>query len=397
MQRYLFGALGTAAALLAPTAGAQDNDTKRIDRLEQQVEALTEALEQQDQGGSESSFMDRTSLGGYGEIHYNNLSPDDDGQDTEQVDFHRFILEVGHRFNENIRFFSELEFEHAVLEPEAELEGGVIEDENEGELKLEQGYVEMDINDRNRVQAGLFLVPAGIINETHEPPTFYGVERNQVESLVIPTTWAQTGGLLKGNLGDSGFSYDVGVHTGLDTSSGVIDDGVQLAAKAEDNAAATGRIKFTGIRGLELAATANYNNDIGQGSGGADDALLLASHAIYNIGGFKLTGLYGQWAVDGDVSDAAEDQSGGYVEGSYRFENVVSGHDLGVFARASNVDIALDDGATDLDRDKITAGVNYWVHPDVVFKADVVQQTTADAGNNGRAFDGFNLGIGYQF
>ena len=37
------------------------------------------------------------------------------------------------------------------------------------------------------------LVPVGFLNEVHEPPTFYGVERNPVEKNVIPTTWWEGG------------------------------------------------------------------------------------------------------------------------------------------------------------------------------------------------------------
>ena len=43
-----------------------------------------------------------------------------------------------------------------------------------GEVELEQAYVQIDVNDRNRINAGLQLLPIGIINETHEPPTFFG-------------------------------------------------------------------------------------------------------------------------------------------------------------------------------------------------------------------------------
>lgn len=390
---------GSLLVLTAPAVAAA-NEEQRIERLENKVEALTEAIER-GTGGGRGGLGD-TTLGGYGEIHYNNFEPDDGSADTEQVDFHRFIIEIGHQFNDDVRFFSELEFEHAVLEPELETEPGTAagqnvvtsaELENEGELKLEQGYIEVDLNDRQRVQAGLFLMPVGILNESHEPPRFYGVERNQVEDAVIPTTWAQTGALLKGNLGESGLSYDIGLHTGLDDDNGVIEDGVQLAAKAEArDLAGTGRLKYTGISGLELAASVNHNTDISQDSAGADEATLVSGHAIYNIGRFELTGLFAQWSVDGDVTDAAEDQGGGYLQAAYKpIESV------GVFVRASNIDIAINGGQTDLDRDQTIVGVNYWLTPDVVFKADAFAQSARDSANDGLAGDGFNLGIGYQF
>ena len=37
---------------------------------------------------------------------------------------------------------------------------------------------------RFNVRAGMMLVPVGIINERHEPPIYYGVERPFVEQAV---------------------------------------------------------------------------------------------------------------------------------------------------------------------------------------------------------------------
>ena len=123
-----------------------------------------------------SKANSKTVIGGYGELHYNNI------EDTESIDFHRFVLFFGHEFTESIRFFSEFELEHA-------LSG----DGKPGEVELEQAYIEMDLTESTTLKTGLFLVPVGIINETHEPPTFYGVERNPVEKNIIPATWWEAG------------------------------------------------------------------------------------------------------------------------------------------------------------------------------------------------------------
>jgi len=372
-------ALASAVLLAAGTpwasAAAAESTEDRIESLERQVEAMSEALESQAGGGGSD-----TTVNGYGEIHYNNIDPDDGSEGTEQVDFHRFILEIGHEFNDDIRFYSELEFEHAVLSPE---------DTSEGELKLEQGYVEFDLSRNHRVQTGLFLMPVGIINESHEPPTFYGVERNQVESTLLPSTWAETGALFKGSIG-SGLSYDVGVHTGLDSPNGDIEEGVGLGEKqAADTFAATGRLSYTGISGLELAGTVSFQDDLSQDdetAGPADAATLVTGHARYSVGGLELTALGANWTVDGSVTDAAEDQTGGYVEASYKFIDSV-----GVFARQSTIERF---AGGEVDRDTTTVGVNYWPHSDVVFKLDVQQQ---DADNDINAADSVNAGIGWQF
>ncbi|MEO1963353.1 MAG: porin, partial [Cycloclasticus sp.] len=47
-----------------------------------------------------ANFADKTTLGGYGELHYNNLSGKGGASDKDEVDFHRFVLFFGHEFND---------------------------------------------------------------------------------------------------------------------------------------------------------------------------------------------------------------------------------------------------------------------------------------------------------
>lgn len=365
------------AALAGWTGPAlAQSDQERIERLEAQVDALADAVER---GGTDDGDGKNVFIGGYGELHYNNLENDGTGDEKKEIDFHRFVLEFGYSFTDDIRFFSELEVEHALAGDGAP-----------GEVELEQAYVEFDLNDRHRIKGGVFLMPVGILNETHEPPTFYGVERNLVENRIVPTTWWAGGALLSGNLGDSGFSYDVGVHEGFETANAVIRSGRQKSAQANaDSLAYTGRLKYTGIRGLELAGTLHLQDDLSQGTGGpAEEATLFETHAHWRSGPFEVKALYAGWDVDGNGLDSAQEtQDGFYVEGGYRVTEAV-----GVFARQSNVNFW--NGTREADIDQTSIGVNYWPHPDVVVKFDV-QQESAD--NDADANDGFNLGIGYQF
>jgi len=361
---------------------AQSEYEERIEELEQRLEALADAVDRADSGGGD----DRLHIGGYGELHLNDLENDGDAEDLEQIDFHRFVLEFGYDFSDRVRFFSEVELEHALVEDTNDGSGP-------GELELEQAYVEFDVTDNHRVKGGVFLIPVGILNETHEPPTFFGVERNQVESEIIPTTWWAAGGLASGTIGDTALSYDVGVHEGFEGKDADIRGARQKSAKATaSDFAYTGRLKYTGIRGLELAATVNHQSDLSQGDAGpgdAEEATLLETHAVWQRGPFELRALYAEWDVDGNGLDSAqEDQDGGYIEASYKF---LDGR-LGVFGRQSNVNFW--DGSREVDRDRTSLGINYWPLPDVVVKADVQQD---DADNDDDAFDGINLGIGYQF
>lgn len=342
------------------------------------VEATASAVETANQRSETyakvADWAERTQLGGYGEIHYNNK----ENGNTDEIDAHRFVMYLAHDFNDKVRFFSEVELEHSLAG-----------DDEPGEVELEQAYVEWDYADHHSARFGLFLLPVGILNETHEPNTFYGVERNNVESRIIPSTWWESGVMLGGDIAP-GLRYDVGVHSGLETDLFDIRGGRQKSAEATaEEFAYTGRLKYTGIAGLELAATVDYQEDLLQGQvAGADQAsgLLYETHAVYQAGPFGLRALYAQWDIDGDQAEASgrDEQKGWYVEPSWRLTPK-----LGLFTRYSEWDTQAGD-SLDSEVEQFDLGLNYWLVENVVLKADWVDQ------HNGTG-DGFNLGLGWSF
>ena len=353
---------------------------QKADAASEQIEKVAAAAP-----SAKSSWTERTQIGGYGELHYNNLDGEGGAADKDEIDFHRFVLFASHQFSDRIRFFSELEGEHVGVEADGNPLGG--------EVELEQAYVEFDLNDSHRAKAGLFLVPVGIINETHEPPAFYGVERNPVEAAIIPATWWAGGVALSGNLG-SGFSYDIALHEGLEATAGsnfAPRSGRQKTSNAvAKDLAGTARLKWTGIPGVELGAAVQYQSDITQGAvANAGSANLVELHGIVNKGPFGLKALYARWDLDGAAPAAvgADEQVGWYVEPSFRISE-----QWGVFARYNQWDNrAGTSGNT--QKQQTDVGVNFWPHPDVVLKADYQIQDN----DNGSNQDGFNLGVGYQF
>ncbi|HEY9199330.1 MAG TPA: porin [Gammaproteobacteria bacterium] len=362
----------------------------RLSQTDQKVEATGDALEQvssnaASSSGSAASWTERTKIGGYGELHYNNLDGSGGASDKDDLDIHRFVLFFGHEFNDDIRFFSELEVEHGGVESDGDPLGG--------EVELEQAYVEFDLNDQHRAKAGVFLIPVGIINETHEPPTFYGVERNPVEANIIPATWWAGGGALSGEIGN-GFNYDFAVHEGLNTNSGANyapRSGRQKTSNATaTDLAYTGRLKWTGMAGVEIGGTVQHQTDVTQsGDTTAGSANLYELHTVISKGPLGLRALYAMWDLDGNGPAAvgADEQMGWYVEPSYKINE-----QWGVFARYNVWD---NRAGADVDSEKKQSdvGVNFWPHPDVVLKADYQQQDN----ENGQDQDGFNLGVGYQF
>lgn len=374
------------AIAMATSPAFADTDQETIRALQQQVQELSEQLNSLadvvEEKQETSSAKKQVHIGGYGELHYANT--DINGTDHRELDFHRMVLFFGYDFNDKARFVTEFEVEHIIAS------GG-----SRGAVELEQAYVEMDLRPNMHLQTGAMLMPIGIINETHEPPTFYGVERPIVETTIIPTTWWSTGMNFIHKL-DNGIRYDIMIHEGLktdDPSVNSTNDPFDLKAGKQKGSfasafdlAVTGRIRYTGVPGLELAGYAQYQPDLDQSAAEsyAEGATLLGGHVIYQWKDVTTKALYAHWDLDGDQAKAAgkDVQDGGYVELSWK-----PVPKWGVFARQSNWS-----QEADVDASQTDVGFNYWPYEDIVFKADYQMQND-DAGNE----DGFHLGFGYQF
>src|SRR4051794_13338260 len=199
MHRFhrTFASLALACAY-APIVHSQSTDQK-IEVLQQEIDRLktdVSRMRSEQRRATESA----TSIFGYGEFNYNRFR---DAERTSRADLRRFVLGFGHRFNDKLSFNSEVEIEHAIASAE-----------DRGEVEMEQAYLNYQFSDAVNVKGGLFLIPLGILNVTHEPPTYYGVERNEVETRIIPTTWRELGFGVHGLFSQS-FRYDVGITTGF--------------------------------------------------------------------------------------------------------------------------------------------------------------------------------------
>lgn len=398
-KKSLLVAAISAISLSAPAFSAPSSDEmwktiqsqqNEIQQLKSQVAATADAFESSFASGSKlAQWAEKTSIGGYGELHYNNLNNQLSGgsADKDEIDLHRFVLFFGHQFSDDVRFYSELEVEHAIAG-----EGKA------GEVEVEQAFVEWGYTENHHVKAGSFLIPVGIINETHEPDTFYGVERNPVEKNIIPATWWEGGLAFSGTL-SAGLNYDLAISSGLSLADGKykVRDGRQKVGEANaDDFAYTARLKYTAIQGLELAATVQYQEDLLQGeqhSSGAKnvDGVLIEGHAVYQVDALSVRALYAQWNLDRALSTSqsgADEQKGWYLEPAYKVNEK-----LGVFARYGEWDNQAGDQA-DSKYKQLDFGANYWVTETVVAKVDY-QIQSAPSGND--EFDGLSLGVGWSF
>jgi len=348
----------------------------------------------------------RTTVGGYGEVHYTNpTGPDSPGHIT----FRRFVVYLAHEFSDRIAFRSELEVENA------RLEGG----EPGGELALEQAYVDYRLSPAVTIRSGLLLPPIGIINEVHEPPTFNGVDRPAFDRDVIPTTWRELGVGVVGSLpGTPGLGYRVYLLNGLRASGFSAESGIrggrQEGADASfANPSLTGRLEW--VRpGLRVGGSFWYGGSSAAdpllGTGTFDNAVTLVSaDARYDVGPFMFRGVLARISIaDAQAIHAAYGTrigsriEGGYVEGAYNVLSALapsSPQRLNAFVRHEryNTLAGVPPGVTDdgsLARRITTFGLTYRPLYNVVFKGDYQLQRTR-AGTN--ELDLLSLGVGYQF
>jgi hypothetical protein len=414
MQSFLkpgkvLGALALTLLLASPTSYAQPSNAELLEKLEsmqQQIDELKLQLEQtQNQSVETDAKVEavaeviesstpmqaekrKTTIGGYGELHYNNLSANDPSRDVDAIDLHRFVLFFGHEFNDKTRFYSEFEVEHAFIADS----GG----DSPGEVEIEQAFIEFDLRQDLYAKAGLFLIPVGILNETHEPPTFYGVERNDVENIIVPSTWWEAGVGMNGRWGD-GWNWDVAFTSGLEmptTGSNAfrVRSGRQKVAKAiASDGAITGRLRYLGIPGLQAAVTLQYQFDPSQAADdGLDSGTLVEGHIDYRLGGFGLRALYSRWDFSGDAVEAAGAavQTGWYIEPSYRVTNW-----LGLYTRYEDIEAARDQD----NFSQWELGLNWWPTENVVIKFDYRDRSHDLVSDYGRDFKGFDIGLGYNF
>lgn len=361
-----------AAAALSLTASLAVAEGPSLEELAEIVAQQQERIDQLEAQGQLRSTS--TSIGGYGELHFNMVKDADD-----EVDFHRFVLYFGHEFSSQLRFRSEFELEHALAG-----------DGKPGEIELEQAFLELDIAPNRYARAGLMLVPVGFLNLTHEPNTFYGVERNRVENRIIPTTWWEAGVALAGrNVG--GLDWEVMLHSGLAAdpaaaSDGFIRSGRQKVAEAvANNMAATAKLSYALSSGVTLAASVQYQSDMSQqANDGLDEALFFTSHADIQKGAFSMRALYAGWSIDGENAEqnGRDKPFGYYLQPAWRFSD-----SFGVFTRIEQVEVQ-----KDVEEDILTIGANYWVHPRAVLKIDAQRVEKA-----GSKKESLNLGVGYQF
>jgi Phosphate-selective porin O and P len=375
-------------------------------------------------------------LWGYGEVYYTRPTYE---VSRSQADLARAVFGIGYTFNDRTEFNSEYEVEHAVASAS-----------DPGEFEVEQFYIDRQLNNSVALRAGLFLMPFGFLNEHHEPIYYYGVQRNFVETLIIPSTWREGGLNLHGDT-PGGFRWNVGLTTGFDlskwnfapefppytTALNLEDSGSaplqsthqELALANAEHLSQYVALGYFGIPGLDLGAAISTGDAVKVPAPpnapipGNQRVTLWEAHARWTPDKFDLTALYARGSISNlTLANAANPGSpnpipsqfyGYYLQGAYELW-AHEDYRLVPFVRWEYYDMGSryegtpgpvvptglvpvsanpgDYGYWPINRDRVwTTGANFYVTPHIVFKLDYQWFDL------NHAFTRFDLGLGVAF
>lgn len=343
-------------------------------------------------------------VGGYGEITYN--QPEGD---NGELDVQRLVLLFGYKFSDKVQFVTEVELEHVE------------------EVYVEQAFLQYSLSDRVNLRGGLMLVPMGIVNEYHEPTTFNGVERPSMDKSIVPTTWREIGVGVSGRFDEISLGYQAYVFTGFASVNGSkvlggkdgLRNGRQKGIQSTvDSPNLSAKLDYYGLPGLRLGLSGYVGRsqaqddveDIDGSSVGLSMVGLDARYAYKRLtarGQFVYAGLtdteaYNELYYDLDADPTqglGSAMQGWYLEAAFNLLPLTKEQQLHAFARYEDYDTnakvegdLLENDA--FNRTEWTLGLSYKLTPGAVVKADY--QFKNDATNNDLP-NQLNFGIGVWF
>ena len=351
-------------------------------------------------------------IGGYAQVDYNQAL-ESGIRNNGTLDVHRLVMLFGYKFNSKTNFVTEIEYEHVK------------------EVYIEQAFLNYKINDFINLRAGLMLIPMGIINEYHEPTTFNGVERPNLDKYVSPTTWREIGLGLSGRFNEAAIKYQLYVVNGFNGYNGgtklngskAFRSGRQKGAESyisSPNFAA--RVDYYGISGLKLGLSSylgktqsdlydgideSNSDDVAKADSSLVGISMLGADLRFNKKGFQFRGQLNYAAIsnteqynDFGGADLASVISGFYVEAGYNILQSLNIEDeLVSFVRYENYNTHAKVNANmtandSFHREEIIAGLGWKMAKGAVLKADYqLTRTKADTDWKSQ----INLGIGVMF
>ncbi|KFB00783.1 hypothetical protein IA57_10040 [Mangrovimonas yunxiaonensis] len=336
-------------------------------------------------------------VGGYGEITYN--QPEGD---NGELDVQRLVLLFGYKFNDKVQFVTEVELEHVE------------------EVYVEQAFLQYSLSDNINLRGGLMLVPMGIVNEYHEPTTFNGVERPSIDGSIVPTTWREIGVGVAGRINDASLRYQAYLFNGFASvnngkylgGSNGLRNGRQKGIKSTvDSPNFAAKLDYYGLPGLRLGLSGYFGrtqaeDDVEQLDGSSVGLSMVGADARYAYKRFTARGQFIYASLTDTEAyntlygaDLGSALQGWYLEAAYNLLPLDKTQQLFAFARYEDYDThaSVAGGLLRNDayhRNEWTLGLSYKIAPGAVVKADYQikdNATDVDLPNQ------LNIGLGVWF
>lgn len=335
----------------------------------------------------ESFFEAKTTLGGYGELHFNQSSISN-ADSKKSLDFHRFVMFYSHAWTPEWSFKAELELEHNFVS------------DGEGELELEQAYINYQRSTQLGVQVGVVLPSVGLLNEYHEPPLFFSVERPDYAKYIVPTTWFGNGVSVYGR--NQIIDYKITWMEGLDGTDISHKNGIRSARMKgyksnADQLLLNARINYVGSPGVKFGVSWSGTKAMGDELKSDIPLNLIEFHGQINKANFISSFEYGQISY---AETSLQKSEGYYVDVGYNLASFLgTPADLVPWFRLSDYNTATETlaGGDEEKEHHYTIwkiGLSYRPIPEIALKVDYGVKTNELSGVDETLF---NLGAGYMF
>ncbi len=244
----------------------------------------------------------------------------------------------------------------------------------------------------------MVLPSIGLINEYHEPPLFFGVERPDYHNKIIPTTWFGNGIAFYGTYLE--FDYKLTIMEGLNNEKFTESNGIRGGRRKGFRADAKNplyniRLDYLGFPGLKIGGSFTYNKASGDTSSNKID--IFEIHTKYNNKNFYAVFEYGN--INYEKGNFRQTK-GYYLDIAYNISELLKiNTEVLPFIRYTDYNTAASTLAGG-DAEKKNR-YKYWMIglsikpiPEVVFKADFGIKTRELRSEETKLF---NIGIGYMF
>mgnify|MGYP001561064801 CR=1 FL=1 len=325
----------------------------------------------------------QSKLGGYFATEYISSNS------TGNFKAHYLILQASAYLHRNIFFNTELELEYGAL---------VNNGTNDGEIKIEQAWLDFLMTDWLVLRAGTVLVPFGRLNILHDADVRETTDRGLYATYVVPTTWMDTGVGFHGivDLGDTGsLNYETYILNGLREINGTLNKvrNARPSFKADNNRAKAWASRIGYSPAIDLEVGMSYFNGKTDSSE-TQNLNMIGLDGDWKTGPFEWVAEWAQSSVTGGGSFTGT-YGGYYIEGRYHFfpdflKNTFLGNDYRnplfttvVRYSAADMDYSVVD-ANDLTR--WTVGLNYRPVQTMVLKFESQWTRTASTGETETQF-----------